>query len=327
MLVEQIGPTGHALHRQRFVGGGSECRVGRDLACDTVVDDEHVAPQHALLTLLEDGRVRVQDLGTRNGTWVEGKRIPAEGVVVAQGDILIGSTRLRVRTLHTPVVQERAFRREFVRRHRTPLAVAGVAACVAYAAFFRWLDAPASLNRSITTAVLATLVLLALWTGVWALTTKLNQGVWQVRVHLTIASIAAALCAWGYWAAGLVAFSAQWSMLAEVGVAVVGMSAFVAVYLHLREATRYGRRVSLALAGAAAVVITAIAWVAAIGLVESNVNSVDLGPEVRLGADRIVPNRDIADYLTEVDKLKREASRQRQRSLLDAPLADAEGED
>jgi hypothetical protein len=328
MLVEQIGPTGHALHRQRFAGAGAECRVGRDLACDTVLDDEHVAPRHALLTLLDDGRVRVQDLGTRNGTRVDGKRVPAEtGVVVAQGEIVVGSTHLRVRTLHTPVAQERAFRREFVRRHRTPLAVAGVAACLAYAAFFRWLDAPVSLTRSVTTAVLVTLGLLALWTGLWALTTKLNQGVWQVRVHLTIASIAAALCAWGYWVAGLVAFSAQWSMLAEVGVAVVGVSAFVAVYLHLREATRYGRRVSLALAGAAAVVITAIAWVAAIGLVESNVNSVDLGPEVRLGADRIVPNRDIADYLTEVDKLKREASRQRQRSLLDAPLADAEAED
>jgi hypothetical protein len=270
----------------------------------------------------------VQDLGTRNGTQVNGKRVPAEtGVVVEQGDVLVGSTRLRVRTRHSPVAQERAFRREFVRRHRTSLAVAGVAACIAFAAFFRWLDAPASLNRSIMTAALVTLVVLALWTGLWALTTKLNQGVWQVRVHLTIASIAAAVCAWGYWVAGLVAFSAQWSMLAETGVAVIGLSAFVAVYLHLREATRYGRRVSLALAGAATVVISAIAWIAAVGFVESNVNSVDLGPDVRLGAERMVPNRDIADYLTEVDKLKREASRARQRSLLDAPLADAEPED
>jgi hypothetical protein len=214
-----------------------------------------------------------------------------------------------------------------VRKHRTWLAIAGVVACAGFAAFYQWLDAPASLNRSITVAVLVTLGVLALWTGLWALTTKLNQGVWQVRVHLTIASLAAAFCAWGYWAAGVTAFATQWRMLAEVGVAVVGAAAFVAVYLHLREATRYGRRVSLALAGAATVVISAIAWIATIGVADGNVNSVALGPDVRLGAQRLVPNRDISDYLTEVDKLKRDASRARQRSLLDAPLADADADD
>jgi hypothetical protein len=35
-----------------------------------------------------------------------------------------------------------------------------------------------------------------------------------------------------------------------------------------------------------------------------------------------VPNRDIADYLAEVDKLKLAAARERQKSLLNAPLAD-----
>jgi len=143
-------------------------------------------------------------------------------------------------------------------------------------------------------------------------------------VHLTIASMGAALCAWGYWAASLVAYAAQWSMLAQVGVAVIGATALVAVYLHLREATHYGRRVSLALAGAATLVVSALAWVVAIGVDVNDVNRVELGPDVRLGAARVVPNRDIADYLAEVDKLQRLAGRERQKSLLNAPLAEAD---
>jgi len=324
MLIEQTDPHGHRVLRQRFEGVGTECRVGRDLGCDIVVDDDHAASQHALLTLLEDGRVSVQDLGTRNGTRVDGDRVPADaGAVIEQGEIIVGRTRLRIRTRHTPIGPERVFRREFVRRHRTMLAAAGVSACIAYGGFMQWLDAPSSMLRSITTAVLVALGLIALWTGLWALATKLNHGSWHVRVHLTIASIGAAFCAWGYWVAGLAAFAAQWSVLVQVGVAVAGVVALVALYLHLREATHYGRRIALSLAGAATLVIGTVAWIISIGVDDGNVNRVDLGPDVRLGAGRVVPNRDIADYLAGVDKLQLAAGRERQKSLLNAPLADA----
>ena len=67
MFVEELD-RGHPVLAERFAGAGAECRIGRDLDSDFVVDDEHAAPQHALLTLLEDGRVNVRDLGTRNGT-------------------------------------------------------------------------------------------------------------------------------------------------------------------------------------------------------------------------------------------------------------------
>ena len=325
MLVEQVGSHGQAVVRQRFAGAGAECRIGRDLACDIVLEDDYAAAQHALLTLLDDGRVRVQDLGTKNGTRVDGKLVPADaGAVIQQGVLIVGRTRLLVRTRLTPIGQERVFRREFVRRHRTPLAAAGVAACIAYAGFYQWLNAPTSLLRSVTVAALIALGALALWTGVWALTTKLNQGSWQIRVHLTIASIAAALCAWGYWVAGIVAFAAQWSTLKPVGVVVVGATALAALYLHLREATNYGRRIALALAGAATAVICALLWIVVIGVDQSDVRRVDLGPAVRLGAQRVVPNRDIADYMADVDKLQRAAGRERQMSLLNAPIDDAD---
>lgn len=325
MLIEQLGAHGHTVLRQRFEGAGAECSIGRDLGCDIVVDDEHAAPQHAVLTLLEDGRVSVRDQGTRNGTRVDDKRVPPDfGLVIEQGDVIIGRTRVRVRTRHTPLGKERVYRREFVQGHRTLLAVVGVLGCIAFAGFQQWLDAPSSLLRNVMTAALVVLGAIALWSAVWALTTKLNQGAWQVRVHVAIASTCAAFCAWSYWVAGLMAFATQWSVLVRIGVAVVGVAALVALYLHLREATYYTRRVALALAGAATLVIGAIAWIVAVVVDTSDVSRVDLGPHVRLGAQRVVPNRDITDYLADVDKLKLAAARERQKSLLDAPLADAD---
>ena len=226
--------------------------------------------------------------------------------------------------LHTPLGPERIFRGDFVRKYRTLLAAVGVSACIAYGGFLQWLNAPSSLFRSVTTAALVALGLIALWTGLWSLTTKLNHGSWHVRVHLAIASIGAAFCAWAWWLSGLLAFAAQRSVLVQVGVAVMGATALLALYLHLREATYYGRRVSLALACAAALVIGAIAWIIAVGVDDGNVNRVDLGPDVRLEARRIVPNRDIADYMADVNRLQRAAGRERQQSLLDIPLADAD---
>lgn len=325
MLIEQIGPLGNPVLRQRFEGAGTECLIGRDLGCDIVVDDEHAAPQHALLTLLEDGRVSVRDLGTRNGTRLDGKRVPADtGAVVGQGELIVGRTRLRLRTRHTPIGTERLFRRDFVRRHRTPLAAAGTLACIAFGGFLRWLEAPTFLFLSLLTATLVTLGLIATWAGIWALVTKVNHGSWHFRVHVTIASFGAAFCAWGYWVAGLVAFAAQWAVLARMGVAVVAAMVLVALYLHLREATHFGRRMALGLAAAATLVFGGSAWVIAVSGEDGDVNRVDLGPAIRLDVERAVPNLDIADYLAEVDQLRLAAGRERQKSLRSAPLAEAE---
>lgn len=141
---------------------------------------------------------------------------------------------------------------------------------------------------------------------------------------MTIASIAAALCAWDSWVAGLAAFAAQWSFVVKIGIAVVAGTALAALYGHLREATHYGRRATLALPGAVTLVIGVIAWAATIGVDDSEVNRVALSPHVRLRAQRVVPNRNIADYLTEGDALRVAAGRGRQKFLLNAPLADAD---
>ena len=166
MLVEALDVHGHVHVRKRITGVGMQCRIGRSLACDMVLDDAYAAPEHTLLTLQEDGRVLVQDLGTVNGTRIGMQRVTdAAGETMSRGELLIGRTRVRVRTLEATVTPERVFRRDPLRRHRTVLAVAGLALCLAFAAFMQWSYAPDRLAPRVLIAELVALAGLAVWVG------------------------------------------------------------------------------------------------------------------------------------------------------------------
>lgn len=84
-----------------------ELLVGRDEQCQLVVDDPNVSRMHLSLIVTQDS-VHVRDLGSRNGVWLEGKR-----VVSAQrakpGDVIrLGDTELVLaRTSEAPQVQSR----------------------------------------------------------------------------------------------------------------------------------------------------------------------------------------------------------------------------
>lgn len=49
--------------------------IGRSGADIQARDDEYVSTRHAAVTRHADGTVTVQDLGSMNGTWVNGVRI------------------------------------------------------------------------------------------------------------------------------------------------------------------------------------------------------------------------------------------------------------
>ena len=121
MLLELLDDHGRVLQRQRITGAGSQCRIGRSVACDLVIEDGYAAAEHTLLTLQPDGRVEVQDLGSLNGTRINDRRlVSGSSEIVADGHLIVGRTRLALRTLHTPLTPERVFRRDLLRRHQHP---------------------------------------------------------------------------------------------------------------------------------------------------------------------------------------------------------------
>lgn len=71
--------------------------IGRSSECDIELrDDPSVSRRHAVLSVIDDGWV-LEDLGSKNGTFVHGQRVPGP-VALRDGDVvLMGQTRM---TLH-----------------------------------------------------------------------------------------------------------------------------------------------------------------------------------------------------------------------------------
>ncbi|MEW2393611.1 FHA domain-containing protein [Streptomyces venezuelae] len=80
----------HLLH-------GGRIQVGRSAGADVPLDDPDVSRMHCSVTLTPDGRVTVTDLGSTNGTAVDGKEITDRPVRLSPGSLLrIGESALRL---------------------------------------------------------------------------------------------------------------------------------------------------------------------------------------------------------------------------------------
>src|SRR3954463_8375860 len=72
---------------------GNEFTIGREAGCDLVIADGKASRRHAALKPLPDGRATLYDLGSSNGTYVNGQRI--QSVVLSGNEqIQMGDTVL-----------------------------------------------------------------------------------------------------------------------------------------------------------------------------------------------------------------------------------------
>jgi hypothetical protein len=67
----------------------SELTIGRDLGNDVVINDVEVSRRHVQLQLL-GGRYRMEDLGSTNGTFVNGQRLMAPYTLVPGDQVSLG---------------------------------------------------------------------------------------------------------------------------------------------------------------------------------------------------------------------------------------------
>jgi hypothetical protein len=322
-LVDVYDQHGRLHQRLRLAGAGSQCCIGRSLDCDIVIDDSYAAGRHALLELQADGRLLVRDLGSRNGTQMDGLALPEGGeTVVSAGEVRVGRTLVRVRTHELQLPPERAFRRDLLRRYRTVLATGGLLLCLAFAVLSQWLAAPGLAAPRMLIAVLVTLAVLGVWVGFWSLVARLGIGSWQIRIHLSIAAIFVALCAWGYALQQALAYMLQWPGVPLVFILCGALLALVAAWLHLRNATTYSQPVAVVLASLAPVLLGGVLWLVDLQLHPRSVNRIEGGPDVYPSLARFSPTMELADFLSDGESLKRAANRNRQASLLETPLVD-----
>ncbi|MBO1337564.1 FHA domain-containing protein [Streptomyces sp. VRA16 Mangrove soil] len=86
----------HLLH-------GGQIRIGRSADADVPLDDPDVSRLHCAVTLAPDGRVTVADLGSTNGTTVDGRPLDERPVRLSPGALLrLGESALRVTAAGAP---------------------------------------------------------------------------------------------------------------------------------------------------------------------------------------------------------------------------------
>ncbi|MDR1513131.1 MAG: FHA domain-containing protein [Propionibacteriaceae bacterium] len=75
-----------------------DVRIGRSADCELYLDDEYVTSKHphARLTRQGDGSWLLTDLGSTNGTYVNGARITGPRIVTPADRVQIGRTQLRL---------------------------------------------------------------------------------------------------------------------------------------------------------------------------------------------------------------------------------------
>jgi pSer/pThr/pTyr-binding forkhead associated (FHA) protein len=85
---------------------GDRIEIGRDPTCDIVVDDEGCSRKHALL-FEAGGQLCVQDLGSANGTKLNGAPISAPSYVGPRDDVGIGKHTIKLKMMSAPAVSAR----------------------------------------------------------------------------------------------------------------------------------------------------------------------------------------------------------------------------
>ena len=92
----------------RFRIAAPEARIGRGYDNDVIIDDPYVAAQHLRVFRDEAGQLVAEDLGSTNGTFLDGGRNRVARIVIdGKHPIRIGQTYLRVREIHHEVERER----------------------------------------------------------------------------------------------------------------------------------------------------------------------------------------------------------------------------
>lgn len=93
--VPQLVATSGPLKGRRFPVTEAGISLGREDTCDVVIPDQNVSREHARL-LLHNGTVWVQDSGSRNGVFVNQKRVMKHRAIGPGDMVTIGAHGFRL---------------------------------------------------------------------------------------------------------------------------------------------------------------------------------------------------------------------------------------
>lgn len=277
-------------------------RIGRSYNNDIILDDPHVAPQHAVLDLDQNGLL-VRDLGSHNGI-VHDKQRHAELALNGERVFRLGHSRLRVRASDFAVAAELPDHTNHNFEGTLPgtLGLLLIAFCMLAR---RWFDSASEDGGAITylMALGASLGIGFLWAGFWAFINRLLDNQNRLGRHLFIAGSALAVSQIWAVASNVIgyAFSLEWltaiSSLVEATIA-VGL-----IYHHLNTVQpRHPKRIRVVCASLLVTLCAFIMlsnWQRSESVLDELYMSQILPPAVRLA-----PNHKLDDFFNAAKSMK-----------------------
>lgn len=231
--------------------------IGRAYDNDVIIDDPFVAPHHLRVERLDDGNLRVVDLGSRNGLHLtHPKRRVAEATIGGDDRVRIGHTVLRFRSRDWPVPTDESD--PAAEGWRSPLVTA--LALAAYLVLLGLHTYSATIEDFQPARLLAglpfALLVPAVWSGIWAAIGRLASGRASFFAHCTIILTGATTAFVVEPLLKLAAFAFSLPVLAAESVIVIALIIGAVLFGHLRLVSRL--RAPILIAGSAAVVILAV---------------------------------------------------------------------
>jgi sigma-B regulation protein RsbU (phosphoserine phosphatase) len=93
MIVLSISSAGN--HKKWSLQPGVYA-IGRSSQCDLVIEDETVSRRHAQIEIVDEDRIHLTDLGSHNGTTVNGRRISGQAQVRCEDVLSFGGVEARL---------------------------------------------------------------------------------------------------------------------------------------------------------------------------------------------------------------------------------------
>jgi hypothetical protein len=241
--VELLSRQHDVAARHRFAS--VPVTIGRAYDNDIVVDDPHVAAHHLRIARTDEGALVVEDLGSRNGLYVDRER-RKQVTLDGEHELRIGTTLLRVRTAAYAVPAEQPIVRSFP---YWPAALACIVGVFAIAALDLWLSETGEPKaiRYFTPLLILTIVV-SVWTAGWSVVTRVFTGHARFGRHFLI--VAAGLLAYSIYdeAAEIGAFAWSWTALATTSFVVAWVLLGGICLAHLFAINRARRPLKIAIA-------------------------------------------------------------------------------
>jgi pSer/pThr/pTyr-binding forkhead associated (FHA) protein len=289
--------------------------IGRGMSNDVIIDDPYLDAIHARLTLDEHGALMLEDLGSVNGTRANGTRVAGPVPVQAGTEVRVGRTMLRFHDQDEPMPAalvespELSLPRPAQWLMTTRGSLTLVAILCGVVALTTWLSSSDRENAStIFAAVMAVVVMIAVWAGIWSVVTRGPDRHYHLFSHVTVVSaLALVMLLYGQLNEWLKFFlpDVEGVELVYMGIALVALAALVAGHLTVAGVlTRRGRWWAGGIVSGLLVLVLAIA-----GLIsEDSFSTVPHFPsELKPVTPALVPTETVSQFVTLMQHAKDEA--------------------